>query len=50
MRPKRPSKTEGEEDLGTGGFMMERGEDIRKSSRAGLASDDPGISNLMSTE
>ena len=26
----RGSKTESEEDLGTGGFMAERGEDLRK--------------------
>ena len=30
--------------------MKEKGEDLRKSSRAGLASDDQGISNLMSSE
>ena len=43
-------ETEGEEDLGTGGFMTEMGEDLKKGSRAGLAPDDPGISNLMSSE
>ena len=46
----RGSKTEGEEDLGTGGFMTERVEDLRKGSRAGLAPDDPGIFDLMSSE
>ena len=30
--------------------MTERGEDLRKGSRAGLAPDDPGISDLMSSE
>ena len=30
--------------------MMERGEDLRKESQADLASDDPGISDLMSSE
>ena len=38
----RGSETEGEEDLGTGGFMTEMGEDLRKGSWAGLAPDDPG--------
>ena len=28
--------------------MTERGEDLRKGSRVGLAPDDPGISDLMS--
>ena len=46
----RGSKTEGGEDLGTGGFMTNRGEDLRKGSWAGLAPDDPGISDLMSSE
>ena len=43
-------ETEGEEDLGTRGFMTERGEDLRKGSRAGLAPDDPRISDPMSSE
>ena len=43
-------ETEGEEDLETGGFMTERGEDLRKGSRAGLAPDGPGISDLMISE
>ena len=30
--------------------MTERGEDLRKGSQAGLTPDDPGISNLMSSE
>ena len=46
----RGSETEGEEDLETGGFKKERGEDLRKRSRAGLAPDDPGIFDLMSSE
>ena len=46
----RGSKTEGEEDFETGGFMTERGECLRKGSRVGLASDDPRISNLMSSK
>ena len=44
------SETEGEEDLETGGFMTERGEDLRKGSRVGLAPDGPGISDLMSSK
>ena len=44
------SEIEGEEDLGMGGFMTERGEDLRKKSRAGLASDVKGISDLISSE
>ena len=47
---KRGSEIEGEEDLETGGFMTERGEDLRKASQAGLAPDGPGISDLMSSE
>ena len=43
----RGSETDGEEDLGTGRFMTERGEDLRKGSRAGLAPDDLRISDLM---
>ena len=46
----RGSETEGEEDLGTKGFMTERGEDLRNGSRAGLAPHEPGISYLMSLE
>ena len=46
----RGSETDGEEDLGTERFMTERGEDLRKGSRAGLASDDPRISDLMSSK
>ena len=46
----RGSKTEGEEDLETRGFMTERGEDLRKGSLAGLAPDGQGISDLMSSE
>ena len=46
----RGSETKGEKDLGTGGFMTERGEDLKKGSRAGLAPDEPGISDLMSSE
>ena len=46
----RGSETEGEEDLGTKGFMTERGEDLRKGSRAGHSPDEPGISDLMSSE
>ena len=46
----RGSETEGDEDLETGGFMAERGEDLRKGSRAGLALDGLGISDLMSLE
>ena len=47
------SNIEDEEDLETGGkegFMTERGECIKKGSRAGLAPDGPGISDLMSSE
>ena len=44
----RGSETEGEEDLETGGFMTEWGEDLRKGSRAGLAPNGLGISDLMS--
>ena len=40
----RGSKIEGEKDLETGGFMTKRGEDLRKGSRAGLASDGLEIS------
>ena len=43
----RGSETKGEEDLGMGGFMTERGEDVRKGSQLDLALDDPGISDLM---
>ena len=43
-------ETKGEEDLGRGGFMTERGEDLRKGSWADLAPNDPGISDLMSSE
>ena len=46
----RGSEIEGEEDLGKGGFMTERGEDLRKGSRVGLAPDVPGIFDLMSSE
>ena len=46
----RGSETEGEEDLETGGFMTEKGEDLRKGSRAGLALNGLGISDLMSSE
>ena len=46
----RGSETDGEEDLGTEHFMTERGEDLRKESRAGLAPNDPGISDLMSSK
>ena len=46
----RGSETEGDEDLEIGGFMMERGEDLRKGSRAGLAPDGSGMYNLMSSE
>ena len=46
----RGSETEGEEDLGTGGFMTEREEDLRKGSQASLAPDGPEISDLMSSE
>ena len=35
----RGSETEGEKDLETRGFVRERGEDLRKGSRAGLAPD-----------
>ena len=45
----RGSETEGEKDFEIGGFMTERGEGLRKGSRAGLASDDPEISDLMSS-
>ena len=44
------SEAEGEEDFEARGFMTERGEDIRKGSRVGLASDGPGIFDLMSSE
>ena len=44
------SETEGEEDLETGGFMMEREEDLKKGSPAGLAPNGPGISDLLSSE
>ena len=44
----RGSEIEGEEDLEIGGFMTEKGEDLRKGSRAGLAPDGLGISDLMS--
>ena len=30
--------------------MTKRGEDLRKGSRVGLAREDPGISDLMSSE
>ena len=46
----RGSETDGEEDLGTERFMTEWGEDLKKGSRAGLAQDDPGISDLMCSE
>ena len=46
----RGSKTEGEEDLGTEGFMAERGEDLKKGSWTDLALDELGISDLMSSE
>ena len=46
----RGSETEGEEDLETRGFMTERGEDLRKGSRAGLEPDVPKISDLVSSE
>ena len=46
----RGSETEGEEDLGTGGFMTTRGEDLRKGNQAGLSLDGSGISDLMSSE
>ena len=46
----RGSETEGEEDLGTEGFMADMGEDLRKGSQADLAPDEPKISNLMSSE
>ena len=46
----RGSEREGEEDLEIGGFMTEKGEDLRKRSRVGLASDGPRISDLMSSE
>ena len=44
------SKTDDGGDLGTERFMTERGEDLRKGSRVGLAPDDPGISDPMSSE
>ena len=46
----RGSETKGEEDLETGGFITESGEDLRKGSRASLAPDGLGISDLMSSE
>ena len=46
----RGSKTEGEGNFETEGFITERGEGLRKGSRVGLASDDPGIFDLMSSE
>ena len=46
----RGSETEGEEDLETGGFMMERGEDLKKGSQVGLVPSGSGISDLMSSE
>ena len=44
------SETEGKEDLETGGFMMEKEEDLRKGSRADLTPDGPGIFDLVSSE
>ena len=46
----RDSEIGGEEDLGTRGFMTERGEDRRKGIRVGLTPDGPGISDLMSSK
>ena len=46
----RGSETEGEEDTETRGFMMERGEDLKKGSQVGLAPSGSGISDLMSSE
>ena len=46
----RGSETDREEDLRTKHFMAERGEDLKKRSRAGVAPDDPGISDLMSSK
>ena len=46
----RGSKIVGEGDFQTKGFMIEREEGLRKGSRAGLTSDGPGISDLMSSE
>ena len=49
----RGSKAEDEEDFEIGGregFMMEGGEGLRTGSRAGFTPDDPGISDLMSSE
>ena len=49
----RGSKEKDEEDFETRereGFMTEGGEGLRTGSRAGLAPDGPGISDLMSSE